>query len=112
MNQMKYRNYSAVVEYDAEDRIFVGHLLGIRDIVGFHGSTVEELESAFHEAVEHYLEVCEKLGQEPQNSYSGKLTLRIPPEIHLAVAHAAESNKKSINQWATDVLSQAAMLDD
>jgi predicted HicB family RNase H-like nuclease len=107
MNEMTYQNYKAKVEYDPIDKIFVGHIIGIRDIVGFHGSTVEELESAFHEAVEHYLEVCEKIGQEPQRSYSGKLTLRIPPEIHMAVATAAEINSKSINQWAADVLKQA-----
>jgi predicted HicB family RNase H-like nuclease len=111
MNKMSYRNYTAVVDYDPVDRIFVGHLLGIRDIVGFHGSTVEELETGFHDAVDHYLEVCEKIGQEPQKSYSGKLTLRIPPETHLAVANAAEINKKSINQWAADVLHQAALLE-
>jgi predicted HicB family RNase H-like nuclease len=107
MNEMTYQNYKAKVEYDPIDKIFVGHIIGIRDIVGFHGSTVEELELAFHEAVEHYLEVCEKIGQEPQRSYSGKLTLRIPPEIHMAVATAAEINSKSINQWAADVLKQA-----
>jgi predicted HicB family RNase H-like nuclease len=107
MNEMTYGNYKAKVEYDPIDKIFVGHIIGIRDIVGFHGRTVEELESAFHEAVEHYLEVCEKIGQEPQRSYSGKLTLRIPPEIHMAVATAAEINNKSINQWAADVLKQA-----
>ena len=109
MNEMIYQNYLARVEYDPADKIFVGHIVGIRDIVGFHGSTVEELESAFHEAVEHYLEVCGKIGQQPQRSYSGKLTLRIPPEIHMAVATAAETNRKSINQWAADVLRQAAM---
>ncbi len=111
MNEMTYQNYKAKIEYDSIDKIFVGHIIGIRDIVGFHGSTVEELESAFHEAVEHYLEVCEKIGQEPQRSYSGKLTLRIPPEIHMAVATAAEINSKSINQWASDVLKQAASSD-
>ncbi|NJN54591.1 MAG: type II toxin-antitoxin system HicB family antitoxin [Anaerolineae bacterium] len=108
MNEMSYQNYSAKVEYDPTDKIFVGHIVGIRDIVGFHGSTVAELEEAFHEAVHHYLEVCEKIGQPPQRSYSGKLTLRIPPEVHMAVATAAEINSKSINQWAVDVLKQAA----
>ena len=108
MNEMTYQSYSAKVEYDPVDRIFVGHILGIRDIVGFHGSTVEELEAAFHEAVHHYLEVCEKIGQQPQRSYSGKLTLRMPPDVHMAVATAAETNHKSINQWATDVLRKAS----
>jgi predicted HicB family RNase H-like nuclease len=69
---------------------------------------VEELETAFHEAVDHYLEVCARLGQEPQKSYSGKLTLRVPPDLHIAVATEAEINNKSINQWATEVLREAA----
>lgn len=109
MNEMTYQSYSAKVEYDPIDHIFVGHIIGIRDIISFHGDTVEELESAFHEAVHHYLEVCEKIGQTPQRSYSGKLTLRVSPEVHMAVATAAEVNSKSINQWATDVLRQATI---
>lgn len=51
MNSMKYKGYAARIEFDADDRIFVGHLAGIRDVVGFHGSSVVELETAFHEAV-------------------------------------------------------------
>jgi predicted HicB family RNase H-like nuclease len=108
MNEMNYEGYTAKIEYDPVDKIFVGHILGIRDIVSFHGSTVDELEAAFKEAVEHYLKVCAQIGQAPQRSYSGKLTLRIPPEVHMAVATAAAINRKSINQWATDVLRQAA----
>ncbi len=107
MNTMTYQGYVARVEYDAEDRIFVGHLAGIRDIVGFHGTSVDELESAFQEAVEHYLEVCEKTGQKPQKPYSGNITLRISPEVHAAVANAAEMSKKSLNQWVADVLTKA-----
>lgn len=82
MNAMKYKGYAARVEFDADDRIFVGHLAGIRDIVGFHGSFVEELENAFHEAVDDYLSACVKLGQKPHAPASGKVLLRVPPEIH------------------------------
>ena len=108
MNEMTYQNYSARVEFDPVDRIFVGHIVGIRDIVGFHGSTVEELEQAFHDTVHHYVEVSEKLGQDAQRPHSSRLTLRIPTDVHLAVATAAALNRMSINQWATDVLRQAA----
>ena len=44
MNAMNYKGYFAKVEFDVEDRIFVGHIIGIRDVVGFHGESVEELE--------------------------------------------------------------------
>lgn len=106
MNRMTYIGYTALVEYDSDDHIFVGHIVGIRDIIGFHGRTVKQLESAFHLSVNDYLAACKSLGQEPNKPYSGKLMLRIPPEIHAAVAASAEMNGKSINQWAADLLSR------
>ena len=108
MNKMRYRGYTARIEFDEVDRIFVGHLAGIRDIVGFHGTTVDELESAFRESVDHYIAVGEEQGRPAQKPYSGRLMLRVPPEIHAAVAMAAGIRGKSINQWASEVLGKAA----
>ena len=34
--------------------------------------------------------------------------LRVPSEIHAAVASAAEASGKSINQWAAGVLDKAS----
>ncbi len=108
MKTMKHKGYSARIEYSDEDSCFVGHIAGIRDIVGFHGEAVSELRAAFEEAVDDYLETCQKLGKQPKKPYSGKLLLRIPPKVHAAVAQAAEVSGKSINQWAADMLDQAA----
>lgn len=108
MKAMKYKNYFAKVEFDADDRIFIGHIIGIRDVVGFHGESVEELEQSFREAVDNYLDACEKLGQKPNKPHSGNLMLRIPAEVHAAVAAAAEADGKSINQWAAGVLESAS----
>ncbi|MGI2027305.1 type II toxin-antitoxin system HicB family antitoxin [Endozoicomonas acroporae] len=110
MNMMKYRGYIARVEYDDEDRIFVGHLAGIKDIVGFHGSSVDELETAFHEAVNDYIAISEKTGRPLQRPYSGNLMLRVSPEVHAAAATAAEAKGKSLNQWASEVLGDAAQI--
>ena len=66
MNMMKYNNYIARIEFDEEDRIFVGRLAGIDDIVSFHDSNVDELETAFHESVDHYIEVSERTGRPAQ----------------------------------------------
>lgn len=108
MNTISYKNYSARIEYDPDDRIFVGHLAGIRDIVGFHGASVDELESAFHEAVDDYLAMCEQLGQSPEKPASGKMMLRVPPEVHRAALIAAETSGISLNQWAAKALAEAA----
>ncbi len=104
MKTMKYKKYSARIEYSDADTCFVGHIAGIKDIVGFHGESVTELRAAFEEAVNDYLETCQKAGKSPQKAYSGRLMLRIPAQIHGAIAQAAESNGKSINQWATELL--------
>ena len=109
MNMMKYNGYIARIEYDEVDRIFVGHLAGIKDIVGFHGSTVDELEQAFHETVDNYLAICNETGRPAQKPYSGKLMLRVSPEAHAAVATTAAAHGKSINQWAAEVLTKAAI---
>lgn len=108
MNMMKYKGYVARIEYDDEDRIFVGHLAGISDIVGFHASTVDDLERAFHESVDNYLSISEETGRAPQKPYSGNLMVRIPPDIHAAVATASQAHGKSINQWVSEVLGREA----
>lgn len=107
MDDLAYKGYTAHVEFDAEDRIFHGRIAGIRDIVTFHGESVKELLAAFEEAVDDYLETCEKLGQQPNKPFSGRMMLRLPPETHAAAAMAAEANGKSLNQWATEIIDKA-----
>lgn len=107
MNIMNYKGYSARIEYSDEDQCFIGHIVGIRDVVGFHGDSVSELKAAFEEAVEDYVTTCEKLKRTPQRPYSGKVMLRIDPAIHARVAIRAEAEGKSLNAWAQDALQRA-----
>jgi predicted HicB family RNase H-like nuclease len=107
MNMMTYRGYAARIEYSDEDGAFVGHVAGIRDVVGFHGESVDELRSAFEEAVDDYVETCEKLGRPPQKPYSGKIMLRIDPAVHARAAALAEAQGKSLNAWAQELLQKA-----
>ena len=108
MTPMTYGGYAARIDYDADDRIFTGRLAGITDVAVFHGASVDELETAFHELVDHYLEVSARMGRPAQKPYSGKLSLRIDPEVHASMAVAAELAGSSINQWAAKVLAEAA----
>lgn len=105
---MDYKGYAARLEYSEEDSLFVGHIAGIRDVVGFHGSSVAELRAAFVEAVDDYLGTCAKLGRAPQKPYSGKLSLRLEPELHATIAVKAELAHKSINQWISEVIRREA----
>ena len=107
-NSIKYRGYTARIDYDASDRIFVGRLLGMSEELTFHGASVDELHADFEFAVDHYLSECEKEGRRPERPASGKLLLRLPPEVHAAASIAAASSNKSLNQWVADVVERAA----
>jgi predicted HicB family RNase H-like nuclease len=108
MNALQYKGYAARIEFDAKDEIFVGHIAGIRDIIGFHADTVEDLKAAFRESVDDYIETCAKIGKSPEKPYSGKVMFRIDPEVHARAAKAAELAGKSLNEWAGEVLAKAA----
>jgi predicted HicB family RNase H-like nuclease len=105
MNTMRYKEYAARIEYSEEDDCFVGHIAGIKDVIGFHADSVVKLHKAFKEAVDDYLATCKKLGRSPQKPYSGNILLRIPPELHAKVAMMAEAHGKSLNSWLTELLS-------
>lgn len=108
MSTMTYKGYAARIDYSDEDSCFIGHIAGIKDIIGFHAESVKELRAAFEEAVDDYLATCEKSGRAPQRPYSGKLMLRVPPEVHARAAMMAEAHGMSLNQWAAEVLSRAS----
>lgn len=107
-SSITYEGYAARIEFSAEDDCFVGHIAGIQDVIGFHAETVAELKQAFKESVDDYLKTCAAINKIPQKPYSGKLMLRIPPEIHASVAIAAELSGKSINQWAIEIFDREA----
>lgn len=107
MNTMKYKGFSARVEFDERSNILVGRLLGIQDVIGFHADNVRELRAAFKEAVDDYLDACERLGKTPERSASGKILLRVSPGIHGAALVAAQAAGKSLNQWASEILTDA-----
>ena len=104
MNTMNYKGYAARIEYSDEDDCLIGHIAGINDIVGFHANSVAELHTAFEEAVDDYLQTCKLAGRSPQKPYSGKIMLRVPPEIHARTAMMAEAHGKSLNSWVTELL--------
>lgn len=46
---IEYNGYHAKIEYDAEDDIFVGEVIGIVDSLSFHGSSIEEIHQMFEQ---------------------------------------------------------------
>ena len=101
---MRYKGYEAVVDFDEADRILHGRTLGTRDVISFEADSAHEIERAFHEAVDDYIEQCAETGREPDRSFSGRLILRMEPALHRDVYLEAAREGTSLNAWIVESL--------
>lgn len=101
---IKYKGYTGHVEYDDEAKIFYGDVLGIKDVVTFQGTTVDEIEQAFKDSVDDYLAFCKERNEEPDRPFSGKFNLRIPPNLHAKLSIAAQLQGESLNNYIAKML--------
>ena len=91
MNTMTHKGYAARIEYSDEDHCFIGHIAGINDIVGFHGDSVAQLRTAFEEAVEDYLETCEKFKSPPTKALFWQSNVAPSPRSSRSNCHSCRS---------------------
>src|SRR3954447_15752707 len=94
---LEYKGYVGTVE--ADDGAFVGRVTGLRDVITFEGMTFAEVEQAFCDSIDDYLAFCAERGELPDRPYSGKIPLRVDPEIHRRAAARAQAEGVSLNQW-------------
>jgi predicted HicB family RNase H-like nuclease len=106
LNTMQYRGYTATIEYDGDDRLFVGDVMDLADTISFTGRTVEELEAGFATAVDAYLDWCAERGKEPARPFSGRLNLRFDPALHREAALAAAARRTSLNAFLVACIEQ------
>jgi predicted HicB family RNase H-like nuclease len=104
---LEYRGYKGHAEFDDEAGLFHGEVLDTRDVITFRGTSVQELQAAFRESIDDYLDFCRERGEEPDRPFSGRLMLRLPPELHRRIHVEAKRAGKSINQWIADRLEAA-----
>ena len=97
-DMMNYKGYRAIIGYDETDNIFVGEVFGISDSLNFHGHSIEELTSSFHDSIDNYLELCAKIGKEPQKEYTGSFNIRSTPALHKEASEYAAINNISLNR--------------
>ena len=103
---MKYKGYQGAVTYDDKAKIFHGEVLGLKDVITFQGTTVAELDKAFKDSIDDYLEFCEKKDRPPEKPFSGNLTLRLPPELHKEVTIEAKYRGISLNAFLAEVITK------
>jgi predicted HicB family RNase H-like nuclease len=97
-DKLKYKDFIGSVHFNANDNVFYGKIEGIDSLIGFEGISVTELKSAYEEAVDDYLDICEQTGRNPLKSYNGSFNVRISPELHRKISEKSFMLGVPINQ--------------
>ena len=101
---MIYKGYTGVVEFDEAAGLFTGVVIDTRDVITFQGKSVPELNRAFKESIDDYLDFCRSRNEEPDKPFSGSVLLRMSPDVHRQVTLEAQRNHTSLNQFILDRL--------
>lgn len=65
-NLMQYKCFNGSVEYSEEDKCLFGKIIGISDLISYEGQSLIDLEKDFHESVDDYIDLCTRIGKQPQ----------------------------------------------
>jgi len=103
---IEYKGYIGHVEFDDGAGIFHGEVVNTRDVITFQGRSVQEIKKAFRDSIDDYLAFCAERGESPDKPFSGKLVLRMKPELHRALAIAAKRRRTSLNTLITRTLEE------
>ena len=109
---MEYRGYNAFVTYDNDRGILHGEVTDIRDVITFQGRSADEMPDAFRAAVDDYLLMCRERGKEPDPPFTGRVTLMVDSQTHIAMVGSARSRGKSLNTWLLDAVGNELHRDD
>ena len=105
---MTFEGYVAEIEVDADSGLLNGIVLNTRATLHFAGRTVDELRAAFKDTIDEYRDWCKSEGEQPEKPWSGKLSLRLSPDLHRRLAMLAAREHKSINAFISGALEKVA----
>ena len=108
-NVMDINGYKALIAFDPDTNLFRGEFLDLNGGADFYATDVESLRREGETSLKVFLDMCREDGVVPVKSYSGKLMVRLPAELHQRAAVSAASQGKSLNAWLADVVTQAAV---
>lgn len=103
---LHYKDYVASVYLDETEEVLMGKVEGINDSITFDGKDLRELKQEFAKAVESYIDLCKKIGKQPEKKCSGRISYRTDEQTHRQLANCAESYGISVNAYMDMVLKE------
>ncbi len=107
-NIIEIEGQKAVVSLDPELGMLRGEFLGLNGGADFYAESIEQLRQEGASSLKVFLEMCAEKGISPYRQFSGKFNVRLDPKLHEAAVLAARAEQKSLNEWISDVIEDAA----
>jgi predicted HicB family RNase H-like nuclease len=104
---LEYKGYYGSADFSVEDEIFYGKLLYIRALVSYEADSAKQLISAFHEAVDDYLDMCRVNDLTPERPFKGSFNVRVDRNLHRKAAMAAANHGMSLNRFVESAIEKA-----
>ena len=96
-NTLKYKGYEGSVNCDFSANLLTGKVIGIRTGLIYEAENLQDLQFAFRQTVDDYLQYCNKENLVPEKPFSGNLNIRLGSERHQAIAAYARRHGMKIN---------------
>ena len=106
-NVMKFGEYDAVIHFDPEIDMFRGEFVGLNGSADFYADSIEKLRHEGEISLRVFLDFAKEKNIQPKKPLSGKLVLRLKPEIHRKYKLLASSKNISLNKLLNDTLEKA-----
>lgn len=107
-NIIEIEGQKAVVSLDPELGLLRGEFLGLNGGADFYADGIDALRQEGANSLKVFLEMCAEKGISPYRQFSGKFNVRLDPKLHEAAVLAARAEQKSLNEWISDVIEDAA----
>lgn len=106
-NVMKFGEYDAVISFDPEIQMFRGEFIGLNGGADFYADSIEKLQKEGETSLRVFLDFAAEKNISPKKQFSGKLVLRLKPEIHKKYKILASAKNVSLNQLLNETLEKA-----
>jgi len=95
---LSYKGYDAEIEFDDAANEFHGRVIGIKDVIDFYGQTLADVELELRNSIDEYIEWCQEDEEEPDKTWSDKLTFRLMNEPRRWII-VAVNEWQNIHSW-------------
>lgn len=103
---LEYRGYLGSVEYSHEDSCLWGKIQFIDELILYDGSSIDEIKKSFEDAVDAYIDLCNKIGREPSAPFKGSLNVRIGQDLHRKAAYESKRQGITLNDFIKEAVEE------